>query len=341
VSEVITRKSLQALVDAWLGQGNIAAGPTFVKPDTCMYQTLASGESLALDGFVHPANSIKEFFFPRNEPIYAYRFKGQKIELEDVDPPSTPRLIIGVRPCDAASMAILDRVFNWDFKDKFYNVRREAATIVSLGCAEHDANCFCTSVGLGPVAEKGSDAMLFPLGGDEFEVRCFAEKGKALFAGKTQTSSKEFKAAAGPEARVDVELIAAQLERNFEDPAWREIALRCLGCGACAYTCPTCHCFDIVDEGNAAGGARIKNWDSCQFSMFTLHASGHNPRGTQGQRQRQRIQHKFRIYPQKFNDILCTGCGNCTRNCPVGLGVLNTLVDLREHALREANEARG
>ncbi|MEK7754775.1 MAG: 4Fe-4S dicluster domain-containing protein, partial [Acidobacteriota bacterium] len=99
----------------------------------------------------------------------------------------------------------------------------------------------------------------------------------------------------------------------------------CLGCGACAYTCPTCHCLDIADEGNPRGGARVKNWDSCQFSLFTAHASGHNPRESQPQRQRQRMFHKFRIYPEKFGEILCTGCGNCARNCPAGLGVLSVL----------------
>ena len=65
-------------------------------------------------------------------------------------------------------------------------------------------------------------------------------------------------------------------------PFWREHALACLGCGACAYTCPVCHCFDIVDEGNAREGVRARNWDACQFPLFTLHASGHNPRGEQG-----------------------------------------------------------
>ena len=40
----------------------------------------------------------------------------------------------------------------------------------------------------------------------------------------------------------------------------------------------------------------------------------------QAQRQRQRIYHKFHIYPEKFGAVLCTGCGNCTRNCPVGPG---------------------
>jgi ferredoxin len=59
--------------------------------------------------------------------------------------------------------------------------------------------------------------------------------------------------------------------------------------------------------------------------MFTMHASGHNPRSDQSQRQRQRIHHKFQIYPDKFGELLCTGCGNCSRNCPVDMGVLPVL----------------
>jgi ferredoxin len=89
-----------------------------------------------------------------------------------------------------------------------------------------------------------------------------------------------------------------------------------------------CYCFDIVDEGNGREGVRARNWDACQFPMFTLHASGHNPRPTQGDRQRQRLYHKFFVYPEKFGEILCTGCGNCARNCPVGLGVLPSIMEI-------------
>ena len=85
---------------------------------------------------------------------------------------------------------------------------------------------------------------------------------------------------------------------RLRGPRWTAETPRCLGCGACAYICPTCHCFDIVDEGSAAGGVRVRNWDACQFAMFTAHASGHNPRGAQSQRQRQRVFHKFQIYPR-------------------------------------------
>jgi ferredoxin len=72
------------------------------------------------------------------------------------------------------------------------------------------------------------------------------------------------------------------LASNFDNPVWKTIALRCHGCGACASVCPTCHCFDIVDEHISVNeGVRRRNWDSCQTGQFTLHASGHNPRQSQ------------------------------------------------------------
>jgi ferredoxin len=38
--------------------------------------------------------------------------------------------------------------------------------------------------------------------------------------------------------------------------------------------------------------------------------------------------HKFAIYPEKFGETLCTGCGNCTRNCPEGIGVLSVAMEI-------------
>jgi ferredoxin len=225
-------------------------------------------------------------------------------------------------------LPILDHVFNWDFHDEFYNRRRAATTVVTLACSAHDENCFCTSVGLDPGSERGSDAILFALGSGQYEVRCATEKGHALFDGKTEKSERTGKAIAGPEKRFDAKAVRAFVTTHFEDPFWNEHALTCIGCGTCAFSCPACHCFDIVDAGPAAGNARVKTWDSCQFSTFTAHASGHNPRPVQATRQRQRILHKFAIYPEKFGEILCTGCGNCARNCPVGLGVLSVATEI-------------
>jgi ferredoxin len=127
------------------------------------------------------------------------------------------------------------------------------------------------------------------------------------------------------------------LEQHFDDDFWKDIALRCHGCGACAAVCPTCHCFDIVDEPEGlAGGARRRNWDTCQAGKFTLHASGHNPRPEQNSRFRQRVLHKFAIYPSRFDEILCTGCGRCARVCPAGMDLPEILTRLSQLAAAPA-----
>lgn len=325
MNEIITRHALFALVNAWITDGVQIAGPTRIDEDRIVYARMDDSDRLVLDGFVRPVNSIKEFVFPRHEKLYGYRFIGKNIELTDPELPAAQQVILGARPCDAAALPILDHVFNWDYVDGFYKHHRERTVVISIACERYDEHCFCTSVGLGPAHEKGSDVMLLELGDDVYEVRCLTERGKALFDGKTRSSDQQADAPTGPPRRMDLEAVNALLSGDFDDPRYQTLTMRCVGCGACAFTCPTCHCFDIVCEGNAAGGHYVKNWDTCQLSMFTHHASGHNPRTCQGHRQRQRIHHKFRMYPEKFGEVLCTGCGNCTRNCPVDLGVLSVL----------------
>jgi ferredoxin len=329
VSEIISQSALRNLVTEWIGQDKLVAGPSAIKPGVVLYSPLTSAGDLLLEGFLRPANSIKEFLFPKAEKLYGYRIQGNSVELLDPQLPEKPQVIIAARPCDAAALPALDHVFNWDYKDEFYNRRRALTTVVTLACSAHDESCFCTSVGLGPASEKGSDVLLFELGQGNYEVRCLTDKGKALFAGKTTQSDQTAKPAAGPEKKFDPQTVRSLVTEHFEDPFWKEHALTCMGCGECAFTCPTCHCFDIVDAGPSAGNARVKTWDSCQFQMFTVHASGHNPRAAQPNRQRQRILHKFAMYPEKFGEILCTGCGNCTRNCPVGLGVLSVTTEIK------------
>ena len=331
MSEIISQEKLRRLVGEWIAAGKRVGGPRRVKSGLVLYAALNNAGELLLDGFIHPANSIKEFIFPRHEVLYSYRLEGKKIALGEPEPLSAEQIVVGARPCDAAALPILDHVFNWDYRDPFFNRRREMTTVVTLACTEHDNQCFCTSVGLAPDATAGSDVLLVDLGDGSYEVRFVTDKGRKLLAGQTEQSSKVGQVPPGPEPKLDPKDIRAILEGNFDNPLWQELTLRCMGCGACSYSCPTCHCFDIVDEGNARGGVRAKNWDACQFGLFTQHASGHNPRTVQGQRQRQRLYHKFSIYPAKFGAILCTGCGNCTRNCPVSLGVLTVI---REAARR-------
>jgi ferredoxin len=327
MSEIVAQDVLRKCVGEWIAAGKSVAGPKQVKWDRVLYAHLDRPEELLLDLKERPVNSIKEFFFPKHENLYEYKIEGNDVRLTETAEAAPEQVIIGGRPCDAAALPILDHVFNWDYKDSQYNARRKATTIVTIACTAHDDACFCTSVGLAPASERGSDALLLPFG-DGYEVRCVTEKGKALFAGKTIQSDKTATEYTGPEKKIDAAKVGAFARDHFEDPFWKVQTLACLGCGVCTYNCPACHCFDIVDEGNAKGGYRARNWDSCQYAGFTLHASGHNPRGSQPDRQRQRVYHKFHIYPEKFGEALCTGCGSCTRNCPAGLGILSIATEI-------------
>ncbi|MDR0328897.1 MAG: 4Fe-4S dicluster domain-containing protein [Planctomycetaceae bacterium] len=336
MSHTITRDHLNQLTDRLLSLGKSVVGLTETD-GRCFYRKIDVPSKMILDSAIMPSNSIKEFIFSRSEMICAYRHEGKQLLVTDAEPVTQEQIIFGVRPCDSASLPILDKVFAWDYQDRFFQQRREKTTIVSLACHAADEHCFCTSVGLAPDTPSGADAMLVQIADDFFEVRIFTEKGAALFRGQTEESDKTGKVAVPPKVTFAVKQIAKYLRMHFDIPMLEQTSIRCVGCGVCAYLCPTCHCFDIVDEGGASKGKRMKNWDSCQFSMFTHHASGHNPRQDQSARQRNRIQHKFNIYPAKFGVALCTGCGNCTRGCAASMGIYPVLELLDQQAQSAMN----
>jgi ferredoxin len=132
----------------------------------------------------------------------------------------------------------------------------------------------------------------------------------------------------------DLEGVPAKLKRMFESPFWDDESRSCIRCGICTYLCPTCHCFDINDEvarSQPLEGARVRTWDTCQFPDFTMHSSGHNPRGDKASRLRQRIMHKFQYFVERYQDYQCTGCGRCITECPVGIDIVDVLAKVSEN----------
>jgi ferredoxin len=325
--------------------------PVRAKDDSSQleYQLIQSADEVTF-GVRLPRRSLKEFFLPPTEVLLHYKQTKTGVEIREVPTKAPPQVIFGAVPCDVAGLAAVDKVMNWDYRDELWFGRRDATTIVSFLCETMDATCFCTAVGLGPESSTGSDALFVPVEGG-YLAHLVTPKGETLLqnhgteATATMLASAE---AAQHEARAKVEPnlaaipaeFAPWLASNFDHPVWKTIALRCHGCGACAAMCPTCHCFDIVDEHISVDeGVRRRNWDSCQTALFTVHASGHNPRQSQSERFRQRIQHKFSIYPSRFGEILCTGCGRCSRGCPGGMDLPSIVGELV--ALAEAKPEAG
>ena len=128
-------------------------------------------------------------------------------------------------------------------------------------------------------------------------------------------------------SKIDSDIIVNNLETCFEHPVWEEISETCIGCGSCSYLCPTCTCFDVIDETDQYNnrGRRIRIWDTCQSCLYTMETSGHNPRDTKIQRCRNRIMHKFSYYPTNYELLGCVGCGRCIAVCPANNDLLTIL----------------
>jgi ferredoxin len=229
---------------------------------------------------------------------------------------------------------MLDHVFADEYADP-YMTKRENTVLVGLTCLDPGATCFCTSVGGGPSATEGTDILLTDLG-DAYFVEIVSEKGKKLVdsvdvlapaAEKDEKKKKELeeKARTAIKRVMHTEGIQEKLDTLFESPLWRKIALKCLGCAACTYVCPTCHCFDMQDEIAGNKGARIRVWDSCMYPEYTVHASGHNPRPERMNRVRNRVYHKFNYFPHNCDVIACVGCGRCIAVCPVNIDIIDVI----------------
>lgn len=295
--------------------------------DVLVYGEIEKGQEWIYKGL--PIRPLKEWFFPATEHLFYFRNGSiREPDLED-----KPFVVWGARMCDASSLMMLDRVFTSVYPDPYYIHRRELATVVLLRCEQPLWGCFCKELAIN---EEGADILLTPVEGG-FTVEVVSPKGEELL--KEFSDYLDNGEAKDEEAREVVEKfenafstlydkgeIHNFLLQAWEHPIWAEFARRCLGCGICTFLCPTCHCFDIEDENiTLQVGTRYRCWDTCQFALFTLQTSGHNPRPTKRERVRQRFMHKLSYCPERYQETFCTGCGRCVRLCPVNIDIRDVL----------------
>lgn len=282
---------------------------------------------------IQTIQSVKAVAFPRTEKLFSYTRQKGNVTLQDYDPQAIPDTVVfGIHPCDAIGFKPLSAIFNWDTPDLPFNERMKRTTLVAISCTQCDEYCFCTSVGGNPGNTEGSDILLTPaMEGYLIEIitdkgQALADKYKALFETVPDINKEDYLAKVPVHFSLDE--IRLKLSKMFDSPVWKEQSERCIGCGACAFVCPTCACFDIEEDKKGSKGNRLRCWDSCGLSLFTQHTSGYNPRAVQNQRWRQRLLHKFSYMPQRLSVFGCTGCGRCSRACPVDMNICEHLTSI-------------
>jgi sulfhydrogenase subunit beta (sulfur reductase) len=331
---VIEKSKMPELIQK-LAQEHTVVAPV-VQDGIITFDTVTEYSDMALE-YSNTVIPPKTVLFPQTETLFT--FSTGDIA---VNPPEYDKnvIIMGIRPCDTKGLAVLDFVFEGEYQDPYVK-RRENTIIIGLSCITPEETCFCTLVGDGPFCGTYSDIQFTDIG-EKYFIEVISEKGESLIKKIKKLVTKatekdvnlrnelEKKALELFSRTIDIENIVEKLEELFEDDYWRDIAKTCLGCAACTYVCPTCHCFDMQDESTFTKGARIRVWDSCMSPEYTQQASGYNPRPERMNRVRNRVYHKFDYFPKTWGIMGCTGCGRCIAVCPVNIDIIEVVNTAQE-----------
>jgi len=277
----------------------------------------------------------KGLFLESLRALFEWKSPGGSLQVHPLPALDGPRVIFGLRPCDARALKILESVFARDYPDVFYLRNLSRTLILGQACRVQCEGSFCGEMGID--SQDSTDFDVFfrevPQG---YIARAITARGTALLERRdlSEESSAEEWNLARSEPRgsrerplFDLERVKAAVAESFPDENfWKRVSAKCINCGVCTYLCPTCHCFDLCDLQMPGQGIRFRCWDSCAFADFTKMAV-HNPREEKWRRYRQRVSHKFNFFYQNFQAIACVGCGRCVAHCPVNLDLRQVLLE--------------
>ncbi|MEW6427200.1 MAG: 4Fe-4S dicluster domain-containing protein [Thermodesulfobacteriota bacterium] len=315
--------------------------PTPTPHGDTLFTPLATVEEGSVDLAHQAQNSAKSFLFPQVEVLFSYTAADCRFTPRNT---SRPTIFFGLRSCDLSAILYMDVIFH-TAGDPFYRKKRQDAILISLGCNEPFPNCFCTASRTGPFLEFGYDLQFTDLG-DRFLVEVGRVRGAELVArwgsffakASRDDVNAQYQCFLESRGRFRLNVPMEQTMRMLADGAdvedvYAELSGRCQDCGGCAYICPTCTCFSIVDQQlDAGGGERLRTWDACTFAGFTRMAGGHDPVDHQRHAIKKRFQHKLLHDVRKHKRPSCVGCGRCVGMCFGGVDIVRfiTMVAAKE-----------
>lgn len=337
----IARSNVPRFLAALAGGYRVVA-PRRIGDSDVVFADFQEGNPIEWD-FVNTAVPPKTLFFPAREAL----FHIEGTTRPTLRPPAAERpiAIFGMRSCDAAGTAFLQRFFaGRGFEDETVLARIRTALTMTLACDAPGKDCFCVCCDGGPWLTSGFDIQFAHLD-DRLLVDAGTEKGAeavskaaALFE---PASPEDLDARARHAAAVDGlferrSYMAAGTRRvslgSVSQAKWEEWAEDCQCCGGCCFVCPTCSCFTVTDRQTAEGAFdRDRAWDACLYEGFTREASGHNPRAAKAERLKRRFFHKMSYqYIEVMGRHGCVGCGRCVATCLGGLDISSVLARIHD-----------
>ncbi len=294
------------------------------------FREVSSSSELSLDYNTTMLSPGKVYLYKPREDLFRFSV-GKSIEILEAEADQRKRVIVGVHSCDTNAILYLDKTFLGAFRDPLYETRRNNTMIISLNCESVTGNCFCSSMGTGPFlrAGNGCDMLLTDLG-ENYLVEIKTDRAKAVFnvddirlAGEDAFRLKEEnEKAVLRKFRKTIRLdgLDSVLRSRPDHPVWRKTAEdRCLSCTNCVMVCPTCFCYDVIDEisMDRKSVRRLRQWDACQDAKFA-EVHGGNFRARRTARLRQFVTHKLDQTFQ-YGVYGTVGCGRCITWCPTGI----------------------
>lgn len=310
-----------------------------------LFQETDNLDKICLDYGI-TSNTIKEFFFPRQETIFEYQKEGGAFKVRPLKEKTGQETIFcGLRSCDIRSVYFQDCFFMQDPPDLFYWQRRNKGILISLACNKPPAeSCFCVHTKSGPFLQKGDgfDLQLVDLG-KNYLVEIGTMKGASLVKKHKKFFKPLDKASLNKKAslkenclkqfsqKYDLLSVQKKLKGRSLQALWEDLGGRCTNCAGCEFICPTCFCSYLEDvRYSAVKGKKIKAWDSCTFSGYSRMSGGANPCQENSLRISRRFFCKLYNGLRWFNIFGCTGCGRCSFVCPVNLDMESFISSLMQ-----------
>lgn len=361
---MVARSELDVLLKSLATDGYQIVGPT-VKDDAIIYGHIGSTRDLpvgwtdeqaggryrlrrreddALFGYAVGPSNWKKFLYPPRLELFSVERNGNGTRFIANNDPPPKRVLFGVKSCELAAIAILDKVFMGSgHVDANYAARRQNLFIVAVECGTASGSCFCISMDTGPSCNEGYDLRVTEIetdGGFEYLVETGTTDGEEIVTELTSRPAaqpdQEAREAALANARsemglsMDTDGLRDLLVEGYDHPRWEDIGRRCLTCGNCTMVCPTCFCSTMTDNISFDGVAhRTRVWDSC-FSLDFSSIHRHPVRASAKSRYRQWMTHKLATWQDQFGSIGCVGCGRCITWCPVGIDITAEVRAIRE-----------